>query len=180
MFRVPSWCAKRLRNMWCNMQNRLTHSARGKLKPQRKKKQRMASPFSENSAPNGIVRPSVLKALFDSNILIDYLIGIAAAKKEFQLYESRAISVVTWMEVMASGELQADAITRGFLSSFEMINVTEPIAERAIKLRRERRMKLPDAIILASAIEHGLLLITRNTKDFDAKLPNVRMPYALA
>lgn len=55
-----------------------------------------------------------MKALFDSTILIDYLNGIAAAKKEFQRYESRAISVVIWMEVMAGGELQADAITRGF------------------------------------------------------------------
>ena len=139
----------------------------------------MASPFSENFALNGIVRSSALKALFDSNILIDYLYGIAAAKKEFQLYESRAISVVTWMDVMAGGELQADAIPRGFLSSFEMINVTEPIAERAVKLRRERRMKLPDAIIFASALEHGFLLVTRNSKDFDAKLPSVRIPYAV-
>jgi predicted nucleic acid-binding protein len=120
-----------------------------------------------------------MKALFDSNILIDYLNGIAAAKKEFQLYESRAISVVTWMEVMVGDELEDDKITRGFLASFEIIAVTETVAERAVKLRREKRMKLPDAIILASAIEHGLLFVTRNTKDFDAKLPGVRVPYSM-
>jgi predicted nucleic acid-binding protein len=120
-----------------------------------------------------------MKALFDSNILIDYLNGIAAAKKEFQLYESRAISVVTWMEVMAGGELDGDEITRGFLASFEIIAVTESVAERAVKLRREKRMKLPDAIILASAIEHGLLFVTRNTKDFDSRWPGVRMPYTV-
>jgi len=120
-----------------------------------------------------------VKALFDSNILIDYLNGIAAAKKEFQLYESRAISVVTWMEVMVGGELDDDAVTRGFLASFEIIAVTESVAERAVKLRREKRMRLPDAIILASAIEHGLLFVTRNTKDFDARWPGVRMPYTV-
>lgn len=121
-----------------------------------------------------------MKALFDSNILIDYLNGIPAAKKEFQLYELRAISVITWMEVMVGGAFNDDKITRGFLASFEIIAVTEAVAERAVKLRREKRMKLPDAIILASAIEHGLLFVTRNTKDFDTALPSVRVPYSTA
>ena len=120
-----------------------------------------------------------MKALFDSNILIDYLNGIAAAKNEFRHYESRAISVVTWMEVMVGGKLDDDEITRKFLASFEVIAVTESVAERAVKLRREQRMKLPDAIILASAFEHGLLLVTRNSKDFDARLPSVRIPYSV-
>lgn len=120
-----------------------------------------------------------MRALFDSNILIDYLNGIAAAKKEFQLYESRAISVITWMEVMAGSALDNDEITRGFLASFEIIAVTETVSERAVKLRLEQHMKLPDAIILASAIEHGLLFVTRNTKDFDARWPGVRIPYAI-
>jgi hypothetical protein len=53
-----------------------------------------------------------MKALFDGNILIDYLSDIAAAKKEFQLYESRAISVATWMEVMVDCVLDNDEITR--------------------------------------------------------------------
>ena len=118
-----------------------------------------------------------MKALFDSNILIDYLNGMAAAKKEFQIYESRAISVVTWMEVMLGGELEDDNVTRGFLASFEIIAVTETVAERAVKLRRDKCMKLPDAIILASAIEYGLLFVTRNTKDFDSRWPGVRIPY---
>jgi predicted nucleic acid-binding protein len=121
----------------------------------------------------------MIKVLFDSNILIDYLNGISAAKKEFQLYESRAISVVTWMEVMVGGEIENDALTRGFLASFDIIPVSQNITERAVQLRREREMKLPDAIILASAIEHGLLLVTRNIKDFDATLPSVRVPYSV-
>ncbi len=120
-----------------------------------------------------------MKALFDSNILIDYLNGIAAAKKEFQLYEARSISVVTWMEVMVGGEIENDEVTRGFLASFDIIPVSESIAERAVQLRRARRMKLPDAIILASAVENGLLFVTRNTKDFDQRLPGIRVPYNL-
>jgi len=120
-----------------------------------------------------------MNGLSDSIILIDYLNGIAAAKKEFQLYESRAISVVTWMEVMVGGDVENEDLTRGFLASFDIIPVSQDIAERAVGLRRERRMKLPDAIILASAIEHGLLLVTRNIKDFDTSLPSLRVPYSI-
>lgn len=56
-----------------------------------------------------------MKALFDTNILIDYLNGIAAAKKELDLYESRAISIVTWMEVM-SGAIRRWVIQRARFS----------------------------------------------------------------
>jgi predicted nucleic acid-binding protein len=65
------------------------------------------------------------------------------------------------------------------LASFEIIAVTETVAERAVKLRRVKRMKLPDTFILAGAIEHGLLFVTRNTKDFDSRWPGVRIPYTV-
>lgn len=42
----------------------------------------------------------MLGALFDTNILIDYLRGIPEARSELHLYEYRAISIITWMEVM--------------------------------------------------------------------------------
>jgi len=118
-----------------------------------------------------------MKALFDTNILIDYLNGIPAAKRELDLYESCAISIVTWMEVMSGGESQLAETTRAFLNHFIAIPIGEPIAERAVKLRRERRLKLPDAIILATALETGLMLVTRNSKDFGGTLPGIRIPY---
>jgi predicted nucleic acid-binding protein len=118
-----------------------------------------------------------MKALFDTNILIDYLNGIPAARKELELYEMHAISIVTWMEVMSGGEAELAEVTRAFLNRFTVIPVGDAIAERAVKLRRERRLKLPDAIILATSLESGLMLVTRNTKDFGGKLPGVRNPY---
>jgi len=45
--------------------------------------------------------------------------------------------------------------------------------------RRERKVKLPDAIILATAELEGRLLVTRNTKDFPSDDPGVRVPYTL-
>ena len=51
--------------------------------------------------------------------------------------------------------------------------------ERAA-LRRERsRLRLPHAVIHASAQVHGRILITRNTRDFPADMPDIRVPYSL-
>ena len=42
-----------------------------------------------------------MRALFDTNILIDYLNGVDAAKTELARYERPAISVISWIEVLA-------------------------------------------------------------------------------
>jgi predicted nucleic acid-binding protein len=119
----------------------------------------------------------MVKALFDTNILIDFLQANRAAKAELERYSDRAISVVTWMEVMvgAKGDLQAP--TRAFLNGFRRIAIDDDVAERAVDLRRQHKMKLPDAIIWASAQEHAMLLVTRNTRDYPADDPGIRIPY---
>ncbi len=42
----------------------------------------------------------MVKVLLDTNILIDYLNGVKSAKIELERFEDKAISVITWMEVM--------------------------------------------------------------------------------
>jgi predicted nucleic acid-binding protein len=119
----------------------------------------------------------VVKALFDTNILIDFLRGVPAARDEFLRYEDRAISVVTWMEVMAGAPAASERGTRMFLEGFALVGLDAAVAERAVALRRRHRMKLPDAIVWASAQVAAMLLVTRDTKDFPADDPGVRMPY---
>jgi hypothetical protein len=41
------------------------------------------------------------------------------------------------------------------------------VAERAGRIRRESGIRLPDALIAATAIEHELGLATRNRPDFE-------------
>ncbi len=53
------------------------------------------------------------------------------------------------------------------------------MAEEAAKLQRDRRLKLPDAIVLATARVTGRALATRNTKDFRDGEPGVVVPYRL-
>ena len=120
-----------------------------------------------------------MKAVFDTNILVDYLRGIAAAATELALYQSNSISVISWMEVMAGTNSQTEAATRTFLQSFEILEIDTTIAERAVAVRKLKRIKLPDAIILATAQVRQCLLVTRNSRDFDAKDPAVRVPYIL-
>ena len=48
----------------------------------------------------------------------------------------------------------------------DVLPLTREIADRAAKLRQQRRMGLGDAIIAATALDHNMTLITRNTRDF--------------
>jgi predicted nucleic acid-binding protein len=121
---------------------------------------------------------------FDSNIIIDALAGFELARKEIDRatdFGSRAwISRAVWIEVMSKGE--GDGLMRAeiLLSGFDVDEVDAEIGRRAAALRRERPgMKSMDAIILATAQTRGRVLVTRNTKDFPAEMPGVRVPYTL-
>jgi predicted nucleic acid-binding protein len=121
----------------------------------------------------------MVKPLFDTNILIDFLNGVRQASYEFARYREKSISIVTWMEVLVGAEQDVEARTRDYLNSFEVIPLDDKIADRAVKLRREHGIRLPDAIVWASADVHAMLLVTRNTKDFGRDTPGVRVPYRL-
>jgi predicted nucleic acid-binding protein len=124
--------------------------------------------------------PAPVKALFDTNILIDYLAGLPAAEVEIGRYRHRLISVITWMEVLAGARSEDEVdVIEMFLRDFAVIELSRPIAREAIRWRKTRRLRLPDAIILASAQHESALLVTRNSKDFPPDLPGVRMPYRI-
>ncbi|MEH6716307.1 type II toxin-antitoxin system VapC family toxin [Parasphingorhabdus flavimaris] len=120
------------------------------------------------------------EAVFDSNILIDALNDVGSAHAELKRYDRRYISRLTWVEVV-TGALPDDGDrAEGFLSYFTIIEVNEEIGRRAALLRSDRkRLKMVDAIMLASAQLSGRILITRNTKDFPAAMPGIRIPYTL-
>ena len=122
--------------------------------------------------------PRQVNALFDTNILIDYLSGIEGAKAELARYRAPLVSIVTWMEVLADARNadERDVIDM-FLRDFRIVDVTRGIARDAVEIRRSHRMRLPDAVIWATARAESALLITRNTKDFPKDDPGVRVPY---
>jgi predicted nucleic acid-binding protein len=121
----------------------------------------------------------MVKALFDTNILIDYLNAIPQARSELRRYSDRCISVVTWMEVLVGATSDVETATRSFLATFDVVGIDARVAERSVAIRRDLRIRLPNAIVWATAQVHAMLLVTRNTKDFPADDPGVRVPYDL-
>lgn len=120
-----------------------------------------------------------MRALFDTNILIDYLNGIDAAREEIERYREPLISLVSWMEVMVGARPEEEPAIRDFLQQFELVPLDAAVAEAAERIRREHRVRLPDAIVWASAQVRSALLVTRNSRDFSPDLPGVREPYRL-
>ena len=87
---------------------------------------------------------------------------------------------MAWIEVLSKGNESIVKDALAFLSHFGLDEIDDEISLRAAALRRERsRLKSPDAIILATAQIRGRVLVTRNTKDFPAELPGIRVPYTL-
>ncbi len=118
-------------------------------------------------------------ALFDSNILIDLLNGLQPALDEVEQHDVRHISVITWMEVMVGTPPESQTFIRDWLTQFHKLPITDAIADQSVIERRSRRIKLPDAILIATAIVRGGRLITRNTKDFPNDEQHIRIPYRL-
>jgi hypothetical protein len=119
-------------------------------------------------------------AVFDTNILIDLFNNrMEAADAIESTATHRAISLITWMEVLVGARKYGqEAKTAAVMSAFEIIDISREIAERSVLLRVKHGMKLPDAIILATAQSKNCQLISRNTKDF-AGIAGVISPYQL-
>ena len=115
---------------------------------------------------------------FDTNIIIDALARRSQALAELRRASRPWISRVTWIEVLAGVPPPARQETEEYLANFAIRELSPEIARRTAELRFHRRsLKIPDAVIFASAQEHGAILVTRNTRDFPASTPGVRVPY---
>ena len=109
----------------------------------------------------------VVKAVFETCILIDFLRGIPSARSELMLCEERIISKITFIETLVgSVTTREEEMIRAFLNTFQVANLDTLVAEKSIEIRRTCRLKVPDAIIYATAKVNSCILVTRNTKDF--------------
>lgn len=84
-----------------------------------------------------------------------------------------------WTELLAGEPSDSRETVRDLLAAFEIVEVDSQIALVAADIRHRTRMKLLDALILATAQVNGAVLVTRNTKDFPATMSGVRVPYTL-
>lgn len=100
--------------------------------------------------------------LVDTDVFIDHLRGAA----ELRPGRNRLhYSVITRAELFAGST--ATALTSRLLAPLREVPVDRDVAERAGRIVRESGLRLPDALIAATALEKGLQLATRNVSDFD-------------
>lgn len=109
--------------------------------------------------------------LLDTNILIYHVAGDPVATKFIeQVIAKRSfrLSILSVIEFLGwhghSDEKFAEC--KELIGLATVIPVNGEVADRAVELRRWKRIKLADAIIAATALVNNLSLATRNTRDF--------------
>ena len=113
--------------------------------------------------PPTVTSGTVADVLIDTDIFIDHLRGAVALEPgRHRLH----YSVVTRAELFA-GSSATDLVTH-LLAPFRELPVDRAVAERAGRIRREVGIRLPDALIAATALEHRLSVATRNVRHFES------------
>ncbi len=115
------------------------------------------------------------KFLFDTNIVIELINNNKINFSKEQLEINFLISIITELELLSSGNLtgaEENAI-KELLSSIYIINIDEEVKEKTITLRKKYNLKLPDAIIGASAIAQEIPLVS-NDKVF-VKIKEIKL-----
>jgi predicted nucleic acid-binding protein len=72
--------------------------------------------------------PQGMKALFDTNILIDYLNGVEAARTEIERAAERLVSIITWMEAFGGAHDDEEEVIDLFLRDFRVVDLTRRVA----------------------------------------------------
>lgn len=110
--------------------------------------------------------------VIDTNVLIYYLnqqLPASAKAHVDRAFLSRcAVSVITRIEVLSWQGHTEESVraAKGLLSLCEEISLNKAIADRCIELRRSYKIRLPDAIIAATALISNNKLMSRNSDDF--------------
>jgi len=110
--------------------------------------------------------------LLDSNTVIDYVADLYPEKATQWLSqhidEEINVSIITKIEVLSFNP-DKDANYPVFLDFFaasKVFDLTEDVVNQTIQIRQKQKIKLPDAVIASTALVKGLILVSRNTKDF--------------
>lgn len=108
--------------------------------------------------------------LIDTDVLVDHLRRIRRLPREL---DEASYSVITRAELFA-GRQADESLLRRILAPMRELPVDRDVAEAGGRVRRESGVALPDALIAATALLHGLTLLTGNRRDFE-RVPRLRL-----
>jgi predicted nucleic acid-binding protein len=121
----------------------------------------------------------------DTNAVIDYLGNkIPSPGMGFintVMNTKPQVSIITKIEVLGfNAPDEHYRLLTHFMNDVKVLDLTNKIVEACINIRKMYRIKLPDAIIAATALVYNFVLITRNISDFK-NIPNLHLinPYDL-
>ncbi|MBD2133704.1 MAG: type II toxin-antitoxin system VapC family toxin [Dolichospermum sp.] len=115
-----------------------------------------------------------MRYLYDTNIFIYYLADDIIADswfaEEFVNVHEILLSPIIRIELLSFTGLskEEEQSIENLLSQFNTVPLSQEIENKTIQLKRNYKIKLPDAIIAATAINQNAILVTRNISDFQA------------
>lgn len=108
------------------------------------------------------------KYLIDTNALLEYVAGVLPTNAhifvESVINDNFNVSVINRIEILGH-----ESATKELIDVMDLANtqqLTEDVEKQTINLRKQKKIKLPDAIVAATALVHDFVIISRNTKDF--------------
>jgi len=106
--------------------------------------------------------------IFDTNVLIYLSKNLLKIEDLITSDTKQAISVISYIETLGFPFATAEdyVYMKKICSSFIVIPLSDPIVSETISLRKNYKIKLPDAIIYSTAIVEKTPLLTHNVKDF--------------
>ena len=111
---------------------------------------------------------SGVRGLIDTNILIYLSKGLLDESVLFTKYDELLISRITHMEVLGfSFQNEEEELVKKLVDQFGVLEINSQVGDVVIEIRKKKKIKLPDAIIYATAKVNKCALITANTKDFN-------------
>ena len=106
--------------------------------------------------------------LLDTNVVIDFLAQRFSEKSELFVAEiideNIYLSVINKIELLGFSKCENEMSL--FIESAKVFYLNEIIAQKTIEIRKNYKIKLPDAIIAATAISENLVLLSNNESDF--------------
>ena len=114
-----------------------------------------------------------IKYLWDTNTVIYYLqkqlsINAETFIDSILLIDVPAISAITEIELLCWKSANENHLVtlKNFIADACVYEIDQEIKNQTAELRKHYNLKLPDAIIAATALVHGMTIVTRNVSDF--------------